>query len=170
MANATELSQQMAANGMLDPTRNHQKKKLSDWEKMMTQLAMAQKADAKTMGGFALGKLLRQAFDSWKSNYDARGALRDKDNFGKEWNDPNAQMIYEGSPTPQSGMLNIQPNGQPQSEMLNAAANIQPQGNPAQDNLSTQWQQALQNGEQLQQLGGLSYEELLRQILASNGR
>ena len=46
-------------------------------ELLIAQQAMAQKADASTLAGFALGKLLRGLFDDWKSRYDARGLLND---------------------------------------------------------------------------------------------
>lgn len=47
----------------------------SEWEKIIAQMLAAQKMDSGTMAGFALGKLLRSAFDDWKENYDARGDL-----------------------------------------------------------------------------------------------
>lgn len=46
-------------------------------ELLIAQQAMAQKADANTMAGFALGKLLRGLFNDWKERYDARGLLND---------------------------------------------------------------------------------------------
>lgn len=51
--------------------------KKSPMELLIAQQAMAQKADAKTLAGFALGKLLRGLFDDWKSRYDARGVLNE---------------------------------------------------------------------------------------------
>ena len=47
----------------------------SPLELMIAQQAMAQNADAKTLAGFAFGKLLRGIFDDWKERYDARGLL-----------------------------------------------------------------------------------------------
>lgn len=51
--------------------------KRSPMELLIMQQAMAQKADAKTLAGFALGKLLRGLFDDWKSRYDTRGVLNE---------------------------------------------------------------------------------------------
>ena len=51
--------------------------KKTPMELLIAQQAMAQKADANTMTGFALGKLLRGLFDDWKERYDARGLLND---------------------------------------------------------------------------------------------
>lgn len=51
--------------------------KQNDWQKMMAQMAMAQKTSPRTMLGFAAGKLLRQLFDGWKERYDARGEVND---------------------------------------------------------------------------------------------
>ena len=45
----------------------------SPMELMIMQQAMAQNGDAKTLFGFAIGKLLRGLFDDWKERYDARG-------------------------------------------------------------------------------------------------
>ena len=50
----------------------------SPMELMVTQQAMAQNSDAKTLAGLAIGKLLRGLFDDWKSRYDARGAQNDR--------------------------------------------------------------------------------------------
>lgn len=41
-------------------------------------LLASQKMDWGTMAGFGLGKLLRDGFNSWKANYDARGFINDK--------------------------------------------------------------------------------------------
>lgn len=46
-------------------------------ELLIAQQAMAQKSDAGTLAGFALGKLLRGLFNDWKERYDARGLLND---------------------------------------------------------------------------------------------
>ena len=46
-------------------------------ELLIAQQAMAQKADANTMTGFALGKLLRGLFNDWKERYDTRGILNE---------------------------------------------------------------------------------------------
>ena len=51
--------------------------KKTPMELLIAQQAMAQKADANTMTGFALGKLLRGLFDDWKERYNARGLLND---------------------------------------------------------------------------------------------
>lgn len=48
--------------------------KKTSWERLLTQMAAANQMDAKTLGGIALGKLLHDAFFTWKDNYDARGA------------------------------------------------------------------------------------------------
>lgn len=48
--------------------------KKNSWERLLSQMTAAQNIDAKTLGGIALGKLLHDAFFTWKDNYDARGA------------------------------------------------------------------------------------------------
>ena len=48
------------------------------WQKMMAQLAAANNTRPETMAGFALGKLLRNGFDTWKQNYDDRGYVKDQ--------------------------------------------------------------------------------------------
>ena len=51
--------------------------KKTPMELLIAQQAMAQKADANTMTGFALGKLLRGLFNDWKERYDTRGILNE---------------------------------------------------------------------------------------------
>lgn len=85
MPTTQEIAMQMRNFGNLDPTRNdpanaNNNGKKSEWEKLLAQMAMAQKMDARTMAGFALGKLLRQIFDNWKERYDARGDLNNRNN------------------------------------------------------------------------------------------
>lgn len=48
--------------------------KKTSWERLLSQMTAANQMDAKTLGGVALGKLLHDAFFTWKDNYDARGA------------------------------------------------------------------------------------------------
>ena len=69
-----QLIQQLMQKGNTYGQSQQQQGK-SDWEKTLAQMAMAQKMDAGTMGGFAAGKLLRGAFDTWKNNYNARGKI-----------------------------------------------------------------------------------------------
>ena len=80
--------------------------KKSPMELLIAQQAMAQKADANTMVGFALGKLLRGLFDDWKERYDARGTLNrmaemdpNKRNeilaFLEKYNPPQHQRMQE---------------------------------------------------------------------------
>ena len=59
----------------------------SPLELMIAQQAMAQKADAKTLAGFAFGKLLRGIFDDWKERYTARGDLKALDNMKDTYGD-----------------------------------------------------------------------------------
>lgn len=42
----------------------------TDWQKMMSMFALANNSNPQTMLGFALGKLLHNAFDKWKSSDD----------------------------------------------------------------------------------------------------
>lgn len=79
--------------------------KRSPMELLIMQQAMAQKADAKTLAGFALGKLLRGLFDDWKSRYDARGMLNRMAEM-----DPNARnkmlaFLEQNNPTQHQRML-----------------------------------------------------------------
>ena len=62
----------MASRYWTQPSGN----KDSAWQKMLMQLAMANKTKPSTMAGYALGRLLRQGFDSWKENYDARDDIK----------------------------------------------------------------------------------------------
>ena len=59
------------------PVSNTPAIRKSPLELLIAQQAMAQNADANTMAGFALAKLLRGLFDDWKSRYDARGILNE---------------------------------------------------------------------------------------------
>ena len=90
MPTTQEIAMQMRNFGNLDPTRNdpaNNNGKKSEWEKLLAQMAMAQKMDARTMAGFALGKLLRQLFDNWKENFDARGDLKNRNNSNGDFVD-----------------------------------------------------------------------------------
>ena len=75
MANLQDIIKQLMQQGMIDPAVN---KKNNALQQSIAALAAAQKADPKTMAGFALGKLLRQGFDTWKDNYDARGDINNR--------------------------------------------------------------------------------------------
>lgn len=98
------IAQEMAARGMLDPTRNDKK---SNWEKLIAQMAMAQKTDPGTMAGFALGKLLRQGYDTWLDNLRAResvnntdiakGKLRDDNPLNEQNNLPPTDFPNQGA-------------------------------------------------------------------------
>lgn len=45
---------------------------MKQWEKDLNWLAASNKMTDESLLGFALGKLLKQGFDSWKGNYDQR--------------------------------------------------------------------------------------------------
>ena len=49
----------------------------SRWQKLLTQLAALQNVNGKNLAGLAIGKLLFDAFSSWKNRYDARGEEND---------------------------------------------------------------------------------------------
>lgn len=51
----------------------------SPWERMLTQMLMAQRLGSRGMAGFALGQILSGLLQQWKANYDARGVKR------REW-------------------------------------------------------------------------------------
>lgn len=77
MGNASAIAQQIMQNGnsYIPVGQNNNQ---NEWQKMLAMLATADKMDAGTMAGFGLGKLLRDGFDTWKENYDARGFINDK--------------------------------------------------------------------------------------------
>ena len=74
----------------------------SPLELMIMQQAMAQNADAKTLAGFAFGKLLRGIFDDWKERYTARGDLKAWDNTRDAFGNwlPNFQTPQDAIDTP----------------------------------------------------------------------
>ena len=75
--------------------------------------------------GMLLGKLLRQGFDTWKDNYDARGAAkRDGGNIADEQSGADATSIYS------------QPSAQPSTNDINFYPQYSAQPNPA-DNFRT---------------------------------
>lgn len=49
----------------------------SPWERMLTQMLMAQRLGSRGMAGFALGQILSGLLRDWKQRYDARGDERD---------------------------------------------------------------------------------------------
>lgn len=53
----------------------------SPWERMLTQMLMAQRLGSRGMAGFALGQILSGLLRNWKANYDKRGEIR------REWED-----------------------------------------------------------------------------------
>lgn len=50
----------------------------SPWERMLTQMLMAQRLGSRGMAGFALGQILSGLLRDWKQRYDARGDMRNK--------------------------------------------------------------------------------------------
>lgn len=78
MANSAfdQMAQYARQSGMRNP--EPQDDKQNEWQKILAMLAMSSKMDAGTMAGFGLGKLLRDGFNSWKNNYDARGFINDE--------------------------------------------------------------------------------------------
>lgn len=49
----------------------------SPWERMLTQMLLAQRMGSRGMAGFALGQILSGLLRDWKQRYDARGDKRD---------------------------------------------------------------------------------------------
>lgn len=82
-----ELTNQLLYRGMIDP---EQKVTKNFWQRLLAQMAMAQKMDARTMAGFALGKLLRGGFDTWLANKRAKEQINDKDNFNNRNQTPTS--------------------------------------------------------------------------------
>lgn len=79
MANQlSALTQYPQQNGMRPIGQQDQKKDQTEWQRILSMLLASQKMDWGTMAGFGLGKLLRDGFDTWKGNYDARGFINDK--------------------------------------------------------------------------------------------
>lgn len=50
----------------------------SPWERMLTQMLMAQRLGSRGMAGFALGQILSWLLRDWKQRYDARGDMKDR--------------------------------------------------------------------------------------------
>lgn len=50
----------------------------SPWERMLTQMLMAQRLGSRGMAGFALGQILSGLLRDWKQRYDFRGDMKDR--------------------------------------------------------------------------------------------
>lgn len=53
-------------------------KQNSPWERMLTQMLMAQRLGSRGMAGFALGQILAKLLTDWKTRYDFRGDVKDR--------------------------------------------------------------------------------------------
>ena len=78
MPNVDEIARQMAATGMLPVDRNSQSSndnsgQKSQFEQMLAMLAMSNKMNPQTLGGFLLGQILGGGLKSWTENYTDRG-------------------------------------------------------------------------------------------------
>lgn len=100
MSSLEKALKEMMAYGNVDPEQGTVYD--TPWRKMIAQLSMAKSTDPSTLAGFALGKLLRQGFDSWKERYDARGyekAKRELEQPTPEPVNPQAQSTPPYLPT-----------------------------------------------------------------------
>lgn len=89
------LSREMARQA----TVNQQKKeaKQNNWQKILSQMAMAQKVNPQTAAGLAvgniIGNLLRQGVDSWVENAHAREAEKDYADYQEREKNPLGSLL-----------------------------------------------------------------------------
>lgn len=79
MANQlSALTQYAQRNGMRPIGQQDQNKDQNEWQKWLSMLLASDKINWQTAAGGVLAKLLRDGFNTWKGNYDARGFINDK--------------------------------------------------------------------------------------------
>lgn len=78
ITSSEDYANELAQNGMKPIGSNNQgsNSQQNKFQRMLAMLSAKQSTDPRTMGGFALGKLLRELFDNWKANYQERGRVK----------------------------------------------------------------------------------------------
>ena len=141
--------------------------KASEMDKMLMQMAMAQKMKPLTLLGMLLGNLLGQGVNSWRKNYDARGDLNDqitskspdeldawlKDMEGKDPEYAARLRTYASQPRFQQKMAQAPAGAQPDAQAaLQSASGAEQQ--PVSDIVRQRAMQAATQGQDLFGDGG----------------